>query len=60
MASADQLRAAIEAHIAAVGAAEAARWRLSTPPTARVRRYLRTRPIRHEHVPSHPPYRLPA
>jgi len=35
MASADQLRAAIEAHVAAVGAAEAARWRLSTPPTAR-------------------------
>jgi hypothetical protein len=59
MASADQLRAAIEAHIAAVGAAEAARWRLSTPPTARCSAASPTRPIRHEHVPSHPPYRLP-
>jgi hypothetical protein len=45
MASADQLRAAIEAHIAAVGAAEAARWRLSTPPTARCSAASPTRPI---------------
>jgi len=41
MASADQLRAAIEAHIAAVGAAEAARWRLSNRRRRDVRRHLR-------------------
>jgi hypothetical protein len=56
MTSADQLRAAIEAH---VGVAEAARWRLYTPPTARCSAASPARPIRDEHVPSHPPYRLP-